>query len=134
MGLGDRVALIGVGIDLVEVADADRLLSRWGSRLLERVLTADERAYVQGHEFPEKHLAVRLAAKEAVYKALAPLAGARAVGWRDIEVVRLADGRPTVRLHGQAARLEERDGPFRISLSLSHTSETAGAVAVIEAS
>lgn len=128
------MALIGVGIDLVEVADADRLLIRWGSRLLEKVLTDDERAYVRGHEFPEKHLAVRLAAKEAVYKALAPLDGARAVGWRDIEVVRLADGRPTVRLHGQAARLEERDGPFRISLSLSHTSQTAGAVAVIELS
>ncbi|MGH7559752.1 MAG: holo-ACP synthase [Gemmatimonadales bacterium] len=126
------MALIGVGIDLVEVADADRLLVRWGERLLAKVLTSDEREYVLSHEFPEKHIAVRLAAKEAVYKALAPLPDARGVGWRDIEVVRALDGHPSVRLHGLAARIQQRDGPFRISLSLSHTSQTAGAVAVIE--
>lgn len=126
------MALIGIGIDLVDVADADRLMVRWGERLLARVLTEDERAYVMGHDPPEKHLAVRLAAKEAVYKALAPLPDARGVGWRDIEVLRASDGRPSVRLHGLAAHLEQRDGPFHISLSLSHTSQTAGAVAVIE--
>jgi holo-[acyl-carrier protein] synthase len=132
MGLEHRMALIGVGIDLVDVSDAERLLVRWGERLLQRVLTEDERVYVLSHDLPEKHLAVRLAAKEAVYKALGTLPEARAVGWRDIEVMREGNGRPWVRLHGLAARLAEREGPLNVSLSLSHTSRTAGAVAVIE--
>lgn len=126
------MAVIGIGIDLVDVADAERLLSRWGDRLLARVLTEDERVYVESHDLPEKHLAVRLAAKEAVYKALGSLPDARAVSWRDIEVVREDTGRPVIRLHGLAARLAERDGPFTVSLSLSHTSKTAGAVAIVE--
>jgi holo-[acyl-carrier protein] synthase len=126
------MALIGVGIDLVDVSDAERLLVRWGERLLQRVLTEDERVYVLSHDLPEKHLAVRLAAKEAVYKALGTLPEARGVGWRDIEVMREGNGRPWVRLHGLAAQLAEREGPLNVSLSLSHTSRTAGAVAVIE--
>ncbi len=132
MGLGDGMALIGIGIDLVDVADAERILRRWGERVLRRVLTAAEQDYVESHDFPARHLAVRLAAKEAIYKALSPLPGARAVGWRDIEVVRVEQGRPVVRLHGLAAELEERHGPFAMALSLSHSAQTAGAVAAIE--
>jgi holo-[acyl-carrier protein] synthase len=67
-----------------------------------------------------------------VYKALGTLPEARGVGWRDIEVMREGNGRPWVRLHGLAAQLAEREGPLNVSLSLSHTSRTAGAVAVIE--
>ena len=122
----------GLGIDLVEVSEAKRLLDRWGERLLRRVLTEQERAYILRFSSPAKHLAVRLAAKEAVYKAMQAIPGAREVGWRDIEVERSEEGRPSIRLHGGALAIAERSGVVRISLSLSHTERTAGAVALLE--
>lgn len=126
------MAVIGLGVDLVDVEEAERLLERWGERLLRRLLTAAEREYVLGFERPAQYLAVRLAAKEAVYKALQALPGTREVRWRHIEVVRRHDGLPSIRLHDEAARLSEAAGAVRISLSLTHTKRTAGAVALIE--
>jgi holo-[acyl-carrier protein] synthase len=126
------LAVIGLGVDLVDVEDAERLLERWGDRLLRRLLTDAERAYVLRFDRPGQYLAVRLAAKEAVYKALQGLPGAREVRWRHIEVVRRHDGVPSIRLHDEAARLSAATGTVRISLSLSHTKRTAGAVALIE--
>jgi len=124
--------VLGVGIDLVEVNEAHRLLERWGDRLVQRVLTDAEREYVMRFADPAKHLAVRLAAKEAVFKALQSLPGARAIGWREIEVERLEDGQPVIRLHGHAARLAGQGRGVRITVSLSHTKQTAGAMAVVE--
>lgn len=126
------MSVIGLGIDLVEVSEAQRLLERWGERLLRRVLTEQERTYVLRFPRPAKYLAVRLAAKEAVYKALQGIPGTREVGWRDIEVERGEEGRPGIRLHGAAIAITERAGVVRISLSLTHTDRTAGAVAVVE--
>ena len=126
------MAVLGLGIDLVEVSDAQRMLDRWGERLLRRVLTEAERAYVLRFARPAKHLAVRLAAKEAVYKALQGMAGARELGWRDIEVERSSEGRPSIRLNGDAIEVARAAGVRRIALSLSHTQHTAGAVALLE--
>lgn len=126
------MAVIGIGIDLVDVDEAARLLDRWGERLLARVLTESERAYVLRSARPAKHLAVRLAAKEAVYKALQPISGAAAIRWQHIEVTRLGNGRPAIRLHGTASRVAESAGGVRVALSLSHTHRTAGAVALVE--
>lgn len=124
--------MIGLGVDLVDVEEAERLLERWGDRLLRRLLTETEREYVLRFERPAQYLAVRLAAKEAVYKALQALPGAREIRWRHIEVVRRHDGQPSIRLHAEADRLARDAGMVRISLSLSHTRRTAGAVALIE--
>lgn len=126
------MAVVGLGVDLVDVEEAERLLERWGDRLLRRLLTEAEREYVLRFDQPAQYLAVRLAAKEAVYKALQSLPGTREVRWRQIEVMRGRDGRPSIRLHDEAARLTEAAGVVRISLSLSHTRRTAGAVALIE--
>lgn len=124
--------MIGLGVDLVDVEEAERLLERWGDRLLRRLLTETEREYVLRFERPAQYLAVRLAAKEAVYKALQSLPGAREIRWRHIEVIRRHDGLPSIRLHAEAERLARAAGLVRISLSLSHTRRTAGAVALIE--
>jgi phosphopantetheinyl transferase (holo-ACP synthase) len=58
----------------------------------------------------------------------------RGIGWLAIEVERDREGRPSVRLEGEAAALARAAGVVRISLSLSHTDNTAGAVAVAEGS
>ena len=123
--------LIGVGIDLVDIARVERMMERHGARLLARFLTEGERAYVNGRFRPAMHVAARMAAKEAAYKALQSLPDARAVSWQDLEVERAHDGRPSLRLLGLAAALYQRHGPFSIQLSLSHSEHTAGAVAVL---
>jgi holo-[acyl-carrier protein] synthase len=125
------VAVIGVGLDLVDLTRAEQMLARHGEHLLGRVLRAGEREYVMSMAYPPRHLAVRLAAKEAVYKALQALDGARAVGWTDIEVERAESGRPSIVLHGLARQIADAAG-VRIHVSLSHTDQTAGAVAVVE--
>ena len=123
--------LIGVGIDLVDIARVERLLARHGDRVVDRFLTGRERAYVMARHRPAMHIAARIAAKEAAYKALQILPGARAVGWQHLEVERETEGRPLLRALGPAKELMARHGPLHIELSLSHSEATAGAVAVL---
>ena len=122
---------LAVGVDLVAVARIERMISHVGDRALERLLTADERSYCLGMAFPARHVAARVAAKEAVYKALQGTEDARGISWRDIEVVRDSAGRPSVRLHGRAGpRLGELGGK-QVLLSLTHTDDLAAAIAVV---
>lgn len=122
--------LVGVGIDLVDIARVERMIDRLGDRVLRRFLTAREREYVVARARPAMHLAARVAAKEAAYKALQALPGARAVSWHDLEVERETEGRPYLVLAGLARELSERHG-LTFQLSLSHSDATAGAVAVV---
>lgn len=131
MVVGPAVSVIGVGIDLVDLPRVTRMLSDKGEHAMQRLFTADERAYLATRPDPTGHAAARIAAKEAVYKAMQSLPGARAIGWRDIEVVRDEAGRPAVRLAGLAARLAADQGGVRIQVSLTHSSTAAGAVAVV---
>jgi holo-[acyl-carrier protein] synthase len=123
---------IGVGVDLVEVARVSAIITDKGARVFERLLTPAERAYCASRPDPATHVAVRLAAKEAVYKALQGSEVARGIGWRDIEVTRTPDGRPDVWLTGLAAARASELGVKRVLLSLSHTHLAAVAVAVLE--
>ena len=105
-------------------ASARRSLERFGERFSKRVLTEAERRYVRDR--PET-FAGRWAAKEAVSKVLG--LGVRGIGWRDIEVVRLPTGQPSVHLHGRAAARAEQLGMGRIALSITHESDYAVAIA-----
>jgi holo-[acyl-carrier protein] synthase len=127
------VDLIGIGIDLVDLDRVGRLLADKGDHALRRLFTDEERAYLATRPVPTGHAAARLAAKEAVYKAMQSLPGARAIGWREIEVTRDENGRPVIRLHGLAARLADERGGIAIQISLTHSNAAAGAVAVITA-
>lgn len=125
------MAIVAIGLDVVEVPRARAMLERLGDRLLERVLTDEERGYLDALGDPAPALAARLAAKEAVYKALQVLPGSRPVGWREIGVRRLPDGRPEVLLSGRAAEVLL---PHQVSihLSISHSRDVAAAVAILE--
>jgi holo-[acyl-carrier protein] synthase len=123
--------VLGVGIDLVDIHRVEEMLARREEQALQKLLTEAERAFVLAQPVPARHVAARIAAKEAVYKALQSLPEARGVGWQDIEVLRSDHGRPSIRLHGVAAELDRTSGPLIIELSLSHSEMTAGAVAVV---
>jgi holo-[acyl-carrier protein] synthase len=125
--------IVGVGIDLVDIARIRRLVDARGARALAKLFTAGEAAYAERRPEPARHLAARFAAKEAAYKALAGTAAARGIGWQDIEVAVEWDGRPTLRLHGRAAARAAELGVTRTHLSLTHADATAAAVVVLEA-
>jgi holo-[acyl-carrier protein] synthase len=127
------VTVIGVGIDLVDLERVRALLASKGDQAMTRFFSEKEREYLASRPDASGHAAARIAAKEAVYKAMQSLAGARAVGWRDIEVSRDSEGRPTILLHGVAARLSTERGGLRIQISLTHSAVSAGAIAVVEA-
>lgn len=126
------MAVIGMGVDLVDIERAEAMLQAHRQRVLSRLLTDAEQAYVTRMRYPARHLAVRLAAKEAVYKALQVLPGARGIRWRDIEVVRDVQGRPSVSLHGSAEQVLAGHPGARIHVSLTHSELSAAAVAIVE--
>jgi holo-[acyl-carrier protein] synthase len=123
--------VVGVGIDLVDVGRVERMLERYGGRVVEKLLTDAEACYVQSMPRPALHLAARIAAKEAAFKALQGLSGAQSVGWQELEVIRGPGGRPGMALRGRAAVLDREHGPLEIHVSLTHADRTAGAVALV---
>ena len=110
----------GVGVDIVNIPRFRKALERWGERFLERIFTERELGYCFSKKVPERHLAVRFAAKEAVLKALR-----HSLRFRDIEVLNHKNGRPCLRVEGL-------DDTYRINLSLSHDGEYGIAQVVVE--
>ncbi len=113
-----------LGIDIIKIERIANALKRFGDRFPKRVLTDAEHRYVRNRP---QNFAGRWAAKEAVSKVLG--LGVRGVGWRDIEIVRLPTGAPSVRLAGRAAARAEQLGMGRIAVSISHEGDYAVAIA-----
>jgi holo-[acyl-carrier protein] synthase len=127
------VTFVGVGIDLVDLERVRTLLANKGEQAMTRFFSDHERQYLATRPDATGHAAARIAAKEAVYKAMQALPGARGVGWREIEVSRDAEGRPAIQLHGLAARISRELGGLEIKISLTHSGLSAGAIAIVEA-
>ena len=121
--------IVGVGIDLTPISRMADALQRHEGRFEARVFTEKERADCREGAFPAQHFAARFAAKEAAVKACPVLRGQ---SWHDVEVVREADGRPRLALHGAAATAAEGVGARRLHVSLSHAADSAIAVVVAE--
>jgi len=113
-----------LGIDIIKIERIAAALRRFGDRFPNRVLTESEQRYVRNRP---QNFAGRWAAKEAVSKVLG--LGVRGVGWRDIEILRLPTGAPSVRLHGRAKTRAEQLGMGRIAVSISHEGDYAVAIA-----
>jgi holo-[acyl-carrier protein] synthase len=124
--------IAGIGFDLVEIERVERMLDGKGDRMLDRLFTADEVAYARARARPAMHLAARLAAKEAAFKALAGTDEARLIGWREVEVVPREGHAPTLVFHGRADARARELVIQHVWLSLSHSDVTAGAVVVLE--
>lgn len=124
--------IVGVGVDLVPIERIERLLASKGERALQRLFTEDERRYALARQVPARHLAARVAAKEAAFKALSGTVEARAIGWRELEVIMDGDGRPSLAFHGAAERRALHLGITRSWLTLTHDGATAAAFVVLE--
>jgi len=123
--------ILGVGIDIIEVARIRASHEQFGERFARRILLPAEIEYCLAHKDPAPFLAVRFAAKEAISKAVGTGIGAP-LGWEDMEIRRKESGEPYVVLHGDGLRLiEERKGKH-VLVSLSHTVNYATAVAILE--
>jgi holo-[acyl-carrier protein] synthase len=116
---------IAVGIDIIEVGRVRKVFEHHGERFLQRVFTPIEVMQCRGKA---ERLAGRFAAKEAISKALGT--GIHGVAWREMEVVQLRSGRPTVRLHGNAKRRAEQLGLTAFDVSIADLAEFSIAVAV----
>lgn len=123
-------AVVGVGVDLVEVDRIRKSRENHGDHFLEKVFTEEERDYCMGMSEPDTHLAVRFAAKEAVAKAFGTGIG-EDVGWRSVSVSRTDSGAPFVLLDDKATAKLTSLGGAKVLISLSHLSNLAAAFAVI---
>ncbi len=123
--------ILGIGIDIIEVARIRASHEKFGARFLNRILHPGEISYCLSHKDPGPFLAARFAAKEAISKAFGTGIGAQ-LAWQDMEVARRDSGEPYLILHGRGlALLQERKGRA-VLISLSHTQEHATAVAILE--
>jgi holo-[acyl-carrier protein] synthase len=118
-------ALVGLGLDSVEVARFGGILSRRPS-LLAHLFTEGEQAYAADLRDPVPSLAARFAVKEAVMKVLG--VGLGAFSWHDVSVDRASTGRPTLVVAGRAAVLAAGVGISGWQVSITHTASMASAV------
>src|SRR5580704_233781 len=108
--------ILGIGIDIIEVARIEASHEKFGERFLNRILLPDEISYCLSHRKPGPFLAARFAAKEAVSKAFGTGIGAE-LGWQDIEIRRRESGEPYVVLHGKGQELFQARGAKKLHIS-----------------
>lgn len=124
--------IIGIGSDLIDIRRIERTLERFGDRFIDRVFTPLERAKSERRANRAHSYARRYAAKEALSKALGTGFGS-GVYWRDIGVINLPGGKPTLALTGGAAAqlIAMTPAGTRASIDVSLTDEPPLAQAIV---
>ncbi len=123
--------IVGLGVDITEMHRIEAAIGRRGEALLKRLFTPAEIAYCESHRNRFERYAGRFAAKEAAMKALGT-GWRHGVRWVDIEVMRLPSGKPSLELRGEARRVAERLAVKHISLTITHSGNTALAQVIFE--
>jgi holo-[acyl-carrier protein] synthase len=128
--------ILGLGNDIIDIRRVEKTIERYGERFLTRVFTDTERRKSDRRSLRAASYAKRFAAKEACAKALGT-GFRRGVYWRDMGVVNLPSGRPTLELTGGAARVLRELTPegheVRIDLTITDDFPTAQAIVIISA-
>jgi len=128
--------IIGIGSDLIDITRIEATIRRFGDRFLDRIFTPVERARSERRRLSVESYAKRFAAKEACAKALGT-GFRRGVFWRDMGVVNLPSGRPTLTLTGGALLRLQAITPAgheaRIDLSITDEPPLAQAFVIITA-
>jgi len=123
--------VVGIGVDRVTIARIRTAIDRFGSRFLSRIYTENERRQAEVKGDPARRLAMLFAAKEAVSKALGT--GFRhGVTPTSIETIHQGSGKPTVKLHGGAAKIAAQQNISHIHLSLTDEDGIAIAFSIAE--
>jgi holo-[acyl-carrier protein] synthase len=123
--------IIGVGIDVVQNQRIRESIDKFRERFLNRIYTEIEAGYCNNCADPAIHFAARFAAKEAGFKALGT-GWAAGVKWKDVEVQRLASGKPELHLYGEALARATTMGATRFHVSLTHDQLVSVAVVILE--
>jgi holo-[acyl-carrier protein] synthase len=130
------VIILGLGSDLIDIRRIEKTIDRFGERFLDRIFTEAERIKCDRRANRAASYARRYAAKEAAAKALGT-GFRRGVFWRDLGVINLPGGQPSMRLTGGALkRLEAITPPgmsARLSLTITDEPPLAQAVVIITA-
>lgn len=126
--------IVGIGLDVIELARIERSLARHGDALVARLLSERERAFAAGRRGSARvaHLAGRFAAKEAALKALGTGLAA-GIRWHEVEI--LADALhepPRLEWSGAARERARRLGAAIAHVSISHGDTTAVACVILE--
>ena len=126
------MAIIGIGLDLIELSRMERSLHRFGEHFLNRIMADDERSAIPGDPASPSARAVSyVAAKEAAVKALGT-GFAEGIGPRDVAVRSLPSGKPELVLSGKAREKADALGVKKLHLTLTHTRDNAAAVVILE--
>jgi holo-[acyl-carrier protein] synthase len=125
------LAIVGIGVDVVQVRRITESLERFGERMERRLFTEAELAYCRSFQDPLPHLAARFAAKEAVSKALGT-GMSQGVGWKDFEVIQPGGRQPRLEFHGRGREVFDSLGCTAAHLSLTHDGGLAVATVVLE--
>ena len=121
--------IVGLGIDIVELARIDHSLRKFGERFRDRILTPAEVSLIPANPIP--FLAGRFAAKEAAVKALGT-GFSQGVSWHDIEILNEPSGKPCITFHNHALRQSQTLNIQNLLLSISHGQDSAVAVVILE--
>jgi holo-[acyl-carrier protein] synthase len=123
--------IYGIGVDLVNIRRMERVISRWGTRFLQRIFTAQEiNSCFQGTKSVSS-LALRFAAKEAFSKAIG-FGMKKGIRWKDIEIVHNPTGRPELNVTGKALNFCHDEEIRNWYVTLSDEGEYGIAVVVLE--
>lgn len=123
--------IYGIGVDLVENERMAAIISRWGSKFLERVFSTHEMEYCERHAHASINYGARFAAKEAFLKALGIGIG-MGIKLNEIEVVNNDKGKPDLFLTGEAKAQIGKRKISKIHLSLTHTRKYSSAIVLLE--
>lgn len=123
--------IVGTGVDIVETLRIEEAIGRHGHRFTKRLFTPAEIEYCEGFKGKAERYAARFAAKEAAFKALGT-GWREGVRWLDVEVTRLASGKPELRLTGRALELATALRVARALVTLSHSDRYAVAQVIFE--
>jgi len=121
--------IVGLGTDIVEISRIGQMIERHGDTFLNRVFTKTENEYCGSKKNKEQHYAGRWAAKEAVMKTLGT-GFIKGIGWKDIEVINLQSGKPTIVITGGVELHAGEMGIDEILITISHSREFATATAI----